>query len=164
MQTSGVESIQASAIGVTRFVAPGPDVAIATPTLPEARAEPPALCPPPRPRRGPRDPTPPRGTRVPLSHVPRPLLVAGQHMAHRRAAREGIVQRQDGTTRNAEADLDALRLERAKDRVGAEHSHRSTTFRDVPVPARSVEALGNCSDFSLDGRPGSAFRLRLGPG
>ena len=38
MQTSGVESIHASAIGVTRFVAPGPDVAIATPTLPEARA------------------------------------------------------------------------------------------------------------------------------
>ena len=38
MQTSGVESIQASAIGVTRFVAPGPEVAIATPTCPEARA------------------------------------------------------------------------------------------------------------------------------
>ena len=38
MQTSGVESIQASAIAVTRFVAPGPEVAIATPTLPEARA------------------------------------------------------------------------------------------------------------------------------
>ena len=36
--TSGVESIHASAIAVTRFVAPGPDVAIATPTLPEARA------------------------------------------------------------------------------------------------------------------------------
>jgi hypothetical protein len=38
MATSGVESIQASAIGVTRFVAPGPDVAIATPTLPDPRA------------------------------------------------------------------------------------------------------------------------------
>ena len=38
MQTSGVESIQASAIGVTRLVAPGPEVAIATPTLPLARA------------------------------------------------------------------------------------------------------------------------------
>jgi hypothetical protein len=38
MQTSGVESIHASAIGVTRFVAPGPDVAIATPTSPDARA------------------------------------------------------------------------------------------------------------------------------
>ena len=38
MQTSGVESIHASAIGVTRFVAPGPEVAIATPTRPDARA------------------------------------------------------------------------------------------------------------------------------
>ena len=38
MQTSGVESIHASAIGVTRLVAPGPDVATATPTLPDARA------------------------------------------------------------------------------------------------------------------------------
>ncbi len=38
MQTSGVESIHASAIGVTRLVTPGPDVAMATPTLPEARA------------------------------------------------------------------------------------------------------------------------------
>ena len=38
MHTSGVESIQASAIGVTRFVAPGPEVAIATPTPPDARA------------------------------------------------------------------------------------------------------------------------------
>ena len=38
MQTIGVESIHASAIGVTRFVAPGPEVAIATPTFPDARA------------------------------------------------------------------------------------------------------------------------------
>ena len=38
MQTIGVESIHASAIAVTRLVAPGPEVAIATPTLPEARA------------------------------------------------------------------------------------------------------------------------------
>ena len=36
--TSGVESIQASAIAVTRLVAPGPEVAIATPVRPEARA------------------------------------------------------------------------------------------------------------------------------
>ena len=32
--TSGVESIYAVAIPVTKFVAPGPDVAIHTPTLP----------------------------------------------------------------------------------------------------------------------------------
>jgi len=38
MATSGVESMQAVAIPVTRFVAPGPDVARQTPTLPVARA------------------------------------------------------------------------------------------------------------------------------
>jgi hypothetical protein len=36
IQTIGVESICASAIPVTRFVAPGPEVAIATPTFPVA--------------------------------------------------------------------------------------------------------------------------------
>lgn len=36
--TSGTESMCASAIGVTRLVAPGPDVAMHTPTLPVACA------------------------------------------------------------------------------------------------------------------------------
>ena len=38
MNTVGTESIIASAIAVTRLVAPGPEVAKATPTLPEALA------------------------------------------------------------------------------------------------------------------------------
>ena len=38
MQTSGIESIIAVAMPVTRLVAPGPEVATATPTLPLARA------------------------------------------------------------------------------------------------------------------------------
>ena len=38
MNTVGTESIIASAIGVTRLVAPGPEVARATPTSPEALA------------------------------------------------------------------------------------------------------------------------------
>ena len=38
--TSGTESIWAEAIPVTRFVAPGPDVAKATPGLPVTRAYP----------------------------------------------------------------------------------------------------------------------------
>jgi hypothetical protein len=38
MNTVGTESIIASAIGVTRLVAPGPEVANATPTRPEAFA------------------------------------------------------------------------------------------------------------------------------
>ena len=45
--TSGMESMWASAIGVTRLVAPGPDVAMHTPTLPVACAYPVAACPPP---------------------------------------------------------------------------------------------------------------------
>ena len=36
--TRGIESIIASASPVTRFVAPGPEVAMHTPTRPEARA------------------------------------------------------------------------------------------------------------------------------
>jgi hypothetical protein len=38
MQTMGDESIIAVAMPVTRLVAPGPDVAMATPTSPLARA------------------------------------------------------------------------------------------------------------------------------
>ena len=38
MATSGTESSMAVAMPVTRFVAPGPDVAMTTPTLPVARA------------------------------------------------------------------------------------------------------------------------------
>ncbi len=44
MQTIGEESIIAVAMPVTRLVAPGPLVAIATPTLPVARAKPSAMC------------------------------------------------------------------------------------------------------------------------
>ena len=38
MATTGTESMLASASGVTRFVAPGPEVAMHTPTLPVACA------------------------------------------------------------------------------------------------------------------------------
>lgn len=47
MATSGVLSIHASAMGVTRFVAPGPLVATHTPTRPLARAYPSAAWPAP---------------------------------------------------------------------------------------------------------------------
>jgi len=47
MATMGTESICASASGVTRLVAPGPDVAMQTPTLPVAWAYPVAACPAP---------------------------------------------------------------------------------------------------------------------
>ncbi len=45
--TIGTESMCASAIGVTRLVAPGPEVAMQTPTLPVAAAYPCAACPAP---------------------------------------------------------------------------------------------------------------------
>lgn len=45
--TTGTESICASASGVTRLVAPGPEVAMHTPTLPEAWAYPVAAWPAP---------------------------------------------------------------------------------------------------------------------
>ena len=44
MATTGIESIYAVAIPVTRLVAPGPDVAKQTPTLPVALAYPSAAC------------------------------------------------------------------------------------------------------------------------
>src|SRR3954454_22865386 len=45
--TMATESMYASAIGVTRFVAPGPEVAMQTPTRPVACAYPVAACPAP---------------------------------------------------------------------------------------------------------------------
>ena len=100
MQTSGVESIHASAIGVTRFVAPGPEVAKATPTRP-GRA------------------------RVALGHVTGALLVAREHVADGRAASDRVVERQDRAAREPEDDVDALGLEGAEDRVGAVHPYHS---------------------------------------
>ena len=47
MATSGTESMWASARGVTRLVAPGPEVAMQTPTRPVAAAYPWAACPAP---------------------------------------------------------------------------------------------------------------------
>ena len=68
MKTSGVESIHASAIGVTRFVAPGPG-------------------------RRDRDSDLSGGARVALGHVACALLVAGQHVPHGRAPRDRVVGR-----------------------------------------------------------------------
>ncbi len=45
--TTGIESMWASCRGVIRLVAPGPEVAIMTPTRPEAWAYPDAMCPAP---------------------------------------------------------------------------------------------------------------------
>ena len=87
MNSVGVESIWASAIAVTRFVAPGPLVAIATPTCPA-------------------------GAGVALGGVPGRRLVAHQDVADR-AVVEGVVDRQAGPAGDAEDRVDAGALERA---------------------------------------------------
>src|SRR4028118_1561271 len=89
--TIGVESINASVIAVTRFVAPGPEVPRQTPTLPAAAAAPPATrraqtrprARPDQVRRARPRTAPPAaarasGARVALGHVPRALFVPCQ--------------------------------------------------------------------------------------
>ncbi len=87
--TSGVESRNASATGVTRFVAPGPGG-----------------------RHGDADLA--RRARVALRHVAGALLVAHEHVLDLRSRRgERVVDRKDRPAGDPEADLDAARLERA---------------------------------------------------
>ena len=95
-QTSGVESIHASAIGVTRLVAPGPG----------GRE---------------RDAGATGCARVALGHVPGALLVPGEDVPHARAAGERVVDREDRPAGEPERDVDALGLERPQDRVCAVH-------------------------------------------
>ena len=71
---------------------------------------------------------------IPLCHVPRALLVAGQDVANRRAARHGVVGRHDRTAGNPEHHLDALGLQRAEDRVCSRHLHLSSFGFTVPRP------------------------------
>ncbi len=73
-------------------------------------------------------------------------------------ARERVVDRQDRAARNAEADVDSLRLERAEDRVGSEHLHRVDHLAAVvgqlyPSPDGSSAARTHC-------RPVVGRRLR----
>ena len=81
-------------MAVTRLVAPGPEVAIATPTL---------LA-----RRG-----------VALCRVAGALLVAHQDVADRRRRHERVVERDDRAAGEAEDVGDAEEFEAAQDRAGA---------------------------------------------
>ncbi len=92
MRMIGTESMCASAIAVTRLVAPGPEVAMATPTLPT--------------RRG-----------VALGRVACALLVAHQDVADARRGHELVVERHDRTAREAEDVGDAERFEGLEDRA-----------------------------------------------
>ena len=83
MQTSGIESIQALAMPVTRFVAPGPEVAQQTPSL-----------------------TGDAG--VAVGHVRRGLLVAHEDVADVRVLRQGVVEGQNRAAGVAEDRIDAF--------------------------------------------------------
>ena len=96
MNSVGVESIWASAIAVTRFVAPGPLVPM-------------------------RDADAPARAGVALGGVPGGRLVAHQDVADR-AVVEGVVDRQARPAGDAEDGLDAGALERADQGVGAAHA------------------------------------------
>ena len=78
--TIGTESMYASAIGVTRLVAPGPEVAMQTPTRPGR-------------------------LRVALGRVTCTLLVPDQDVAQLGRVEQRVVRRQDGPARDAEDDF-----------------------------------------------------------
>ena len=80
-----------------------------------------------RPGGGEGDTDPARRAGVALGHVARALLVAGEHVADRRAAGERVVGRQDRASRDAEHRVDAFGLERAQERVGAVHPHHTAS-------------------------------------
>ncbi len=80
-----------------------------------------------RARRGDRHSGPSRRACVPLGHVACALLVAGEHVAHGRAARERVVERKDRSARQAEGDVDPFRLQRAEDGIGAVALHATAS-------------------------------------
>ena len=101
-----------------------------------------------RPGGGERDADPARGARIALRHVPGALLVAGEHVPNGRAAREPVVEREDGSARDPEGDVDALGFEGAEDRVGAEHLHAA-----APANSASRRAAGSdASSASMNSR------------
>ena len=93
--TIGTESSIAVPMPVTRFVAPGPEVPMHTPTVPG-------------------DPG------VPVGRVGAALLVADQDVAKLRVVAQDVVQRQDHAARVAEEDVDALAKEGLAQDVGAD--------------------------------------------
>jgi hypothetical protein len=106
MATIGTESIIASARGVTRFVPPGPEVAM-------------------------HDPDPARGVGVALGHVAGALLVAGEDVTDRRVEHR-VVRGEDRAAGMAEHDLDTRELQRLDDRLCACHLHGDTPARHLP--------------------------------
>ena len=108
----------------------------------------------------------PGRARVPLGGVPRALFVPAEDVAQLIAVfPHRVIERHDRATGDAEHHLDALGLERAKDRIGSVHSHLLsfglTVLRPFsgrregdPVlspPPSALLAAGCVSDISLAG-------------
>ena len=102
--TTGIESICASASGVTRLVAPGPDVAMQHADLAG-------------------------GVRVAAGRVAGALLVANQHVAQLLRVEQRVVDRQHGTAGNPEDDLDVEFFQRPDHRLCTGELLRRNMFR-----------------------------------
>ena len=98
MATMGTESICAVAMPVTRLVAPGPEVAMHTPTLPVTLG-------------------------VAVGGHGRALLVAREDMPDLWVLGEGLVEWQDGATRDAEHHVDPLHQQALANYLSARQLH-----------------------------------------
>src|SRR3954463_11887102 len=108
MATIGTESMYASAIGVTRLVAPGPEVAMQTPTFPVADAYPSAAWPAPCSWR----------TRMWRTFSEASIGAEARGGAPPRFGVEHrVVGREDGAARDAEDGVAADGLEREDERL-----------------------------------------------
>src|SRR5439155_14470877 len=118
-----------------------------------------------------RNADPAGGARVALGHVAGALLVPRENVPHGGAARHRVVERQDGAARQPEHHVDALGLERAKDRIRSVHLHaapaqgceswkpettRDVNSRDVaPMPRFSRSGVCGPSTSTAETAPAS---------
>jgi hypothetical protein len=89
-------------------------------------------------RRRDRDADATRRTRVALGHVAGALLVPREHVADRRARARSRRRSGGSRRRDAERDVDALGLEGAEDRVGAEHPRHAHTSSKSSTSVRAL--------------------------
>ncbi len=141
MQTIGDESIIAVEIPVTRLVAPGPLVAIATPTLP-------------------------RRPRIAIRHVRRALLVAHQHVMNLRILGHRIVGRQDRPAGIAENHVHAFTEKAFHHNFSAAQQHGVSAPPNLRVQsAARASASRVCLAFCPDviAKNSSCTALVIGP-
>ncbi len=94
-----------------------------------------------RPRGRDAHPDSPGGARVTIGHVGRALLVAHEHVAHRRIVEHRVVGRHDRAARVAEHDVHAFLDERLPDRVCALHLTTPCVPGKVTAPSEADDTL-----------------------